>query len=94
MRAARGISGFVEGVLTVQKDISASMEDVTPPAELQDEFDAYKSGLDSKTELIERAADQLRTGGSRALDSVEGEVRPLQVRLENAARSLGIRACS
>jgi len=96
-RAARGSSGqatFLSAVLAGQKVVSDALDDVTTTGAAKADFEAFKAGVQTRVDLIERVASADRADVQRAMREVQSEAEAASRKVEAAARSLGVEGCS
>lgn len=90
--AGEGGAALLQRAADAQQAMQERIDDLQPPDELSDQWDAYKQGLDQRTDVLARAADSARTD-DRALQDANAQLTAITRRLESSAQALGIRGC-
>ena len=90
----RGMEVFIDSVAAGQQAILDRIGDLNVPDELQDDFDALRSGMQERLDLLERAGSVDRAELERAVRGIQQQAEAATRRIAAAGRTLGIEGCS
>ncbi|HEV7772878.1 MAG TPA: hypothetical protein VGO48_06290 [Conexibacter sp.] len=96
-RAARGSASqetFLAALLAGQKAELDALDGVTTTGAAKADFEAFKEGVQTRIDLVERVASADRADVQRTLRAVQPEAEVAARKLQAAARSLGVEGCS
>jgi type II secretory pathway pseudopilin PulG len=77
-----------------QRLLKDKLEGLEGSGSVKADYDAYKEGVKTRYELIERVAAASRADRARVIRSVEADATAASRRMETAARRLGLEGCS
>jgi hypothetical protein len=84
---------FVAAVVAGQRVVVSRIEDLNAPDATKDDFDAFKSALQERTDAYGRIGSGTGAAVQRAIAASQTQTEALTIRMAEAARRLGVEGC-
>jgi hypothetical protein len=91
---SRGQEAFITALLAGQKTTLDALDNVDTTGADKADLEAFKDGLQTRVDAIERVASADRADYQRMVRAVQAEAEAAGRKIEVAARNLGVEGCS
>ena len=87
------LRSFADKALPIAKDGREDLGKLSPPAELEDSYDAWLDQGDEAIEIVERLRDAAADGDNAAIEKIAADARRTDAEANRLARELGFEQC-
>ena len=87
------LRSFADKALPIAKDGRDELDDLTPPEELEDTYDAWLDQGDEAIEIVERLRDAAEEGDQAEIGRIAADAQRTDAEANRLARQLGFEEC-